>query len=52
MNVLLWILQAALVLLAFGGGAYKVFMFDELAKMPRVGTVEKKEEPGSTRGIR
>jgi len=34
MNVLLWVVQAALALLSFGGGAYKVFMFDELAKMP------------------
>jgi len=31
MNVLLWILQAALALLFFSGGAYKVFSFDELA---------------------
>ena len=34
MNVLLWVLQAALALLSLSGGAYKVFMFDELAKMP------------------
>jgi hypothetical protein len=32
MNVLLWVLQIALALLYFAGGAYKVFMFDELAK--------------------
>lgn len=31
MNVLLWILQLALALLYFAGGAYKTFMFDELA---------------------
>ena len=31
MNVLLWVLQVALALLYFAGGAYKVFMFDELA---------------------
>ena len=31
MNVLLWILQAALALLALAGGAYKVFMFDQVA---------------------
>ncbi len=41
MNVLLWILQAALVLLAFGGGAYKVFNFDELAKMPAMGALSR-----------
>ena len=34
MNVLLWVLQVALALLSLGGGAYKVFQFDELAKMP------------------
>ena len=34
MTVLLWVFQIALTLLSFGGGAYKVFMFDELAKMP------------------
>lgn len=34
MNVLLWILQVVLALLAFSGGAYKLFQFDELAKMP------------------
>ena len=34
MNVLLWVLQVALALLSLGGGAYKVFMFDELAKVP------------------
>jgi hypothetical protein len=32
MNVLLWVLQIALALLYLAGGAYKVFMFDELAK--------------------
>jgi hypothetical protein len=39
MNVLLWVLQLALALLSFGGGAYKVFMFDELAKMPAMGAL-------------
>jgi hypothetical protein len=34
MNVLLWVLQIALALLSLAGGAYKVFMFDELAKVP------------------
>ena len=36
MNVLLWVLQLALALLSLGGGAYKVFMFDELAKVPAI----------------
>ena len=31
MNALLWILQIALALLYFAGGAYKLFMFDQLA---------------------
>ena len=31
MNVLLWVLQVALALLYLAGGAYKTFMFDELA---------------------
>ena len=35
MNVLLWVLQVALALLYFAGGAYKVFSFDELAKQFR-----------------
>jgi hypothetical protein len=39
MNVLLWIFQFALALLSLGGGAYKVFMFDELAKMPAMGAL-------------
>ena len=39
MNVLLWVIQIALALLSFGGGAYKVFMFDELAKMPAMGAL-------------
>ena len=34
MNVLLWVLQAVLALQSFAGGAYKVFNFDELAKVP------------------
>jgi uncharacterized membrane protein YphA (DoxX/SURF4 family) len=32
MNVLLWVLQAALALLYLSGGTYKIFSFDELAK--------------------
>ena len=31
MNVLLWVLQAALALLCLAGGSYKVFMFDQVA---------------------
>ena len=34
MNILLWILQVALALLCLAGGAYKLFQFDELAKVP------------------
>jgi hypothetical protein len=34
MNILLWVVQIALALLALSGGAYKIFAFDELAKMP------------------
>ena len=41
MNVLLWIVQAALAVLYLAGGAYKTFKFDELAKqmdaLPRGG---------------
>jgi hypothetical protein len=35
MNVFLWILQGALALLYLSGGAYKLFMFDELANQFR-----------------
>jgi len=41
MNVLSWVLQLALALLSLGGGAYKVFMFDELAKMPAMGALSR-----------
>jgi hypothetical protein len=34
MNVLLWVLQVLLALQSFAGGAYKVFKFDEIAKVP------------------
>lgn len=41
MNVLLGVCQVALAVLYFAGGAYKVFMFDELARqmvaLPRGG---------------
>lgn len=33
MNVLLWLLQVALAVFAFMGGQFKLFHFDELAKM-------------------
>ena len=39
MNVLLWVLQIALALISLSGGAYKVFMFDELAKLPAMGAL-------------
>ena len=41
MNVLLWVLQVALALLSLGGGAYKMFMFDELAKEPAMGALSR-----------
>ena len=34
MNVLLWVCQGVLALFAFSGGAYKLFNFEELAKVP------------------
>jgi hypothetical protein len=34
MNVFLWILQVVLALFCLAGGAYKIFSFAELAKMP------------------
>jgi DoxX-like family len=34
MNVLLWVFQVALALLNLAGGAYKVFSYEELAKVP------------------
>jgi hypothetical protein len=34
MNVFLWIIQAVLAFFCLAGGAYKVFSFDQLAKMP------------------
>ena len=41
MNVFLWVLQVALVVFCLGGGAYKVFAFDELAKMPAMGALSR-----------
>lgn len=34
MNIFLWILQILLAFLCIAGGAYKIFGFEELAKMP------------------
>lgn len=34
MNILLWILQLVLALVYFAGGAFKLFSYDELAKVP------------------
>jgi DoxX-like family len=41
MNVFLWVLQVALALLYLAGGSYKVFKFDELAKMPQTGALSR-----------
>ena len=41
MNVLLWILQGALALFSFMGGQYKLFHFEELAKMPQTGALSR-----------
>ncbi len=41
MNVLLWVLQIALAFQAFAGGAYKLFAFDELAKVPAAGALSR-----------
>jgi hypothetical protein len=40
-NVLLWILQVALALFCFAGGQYKLFHFDELAKVPSSGALSR-----------
>ena len=39
MNVLLWILQVALALFCLAGGQYKVFQFNQLAKVPSAGAL-------------
>jgi hypothetical protein len=36
MNILMWVLQAALALLYLSGGAYKTFKFEELANQMQV----------------
>lgn len=39
MNILLWVFQIMLALQAFAGGAFKVFKFDELQKVPAAATL-------------
>jgi hypothetical protein len=39
MNILLWVVQVALAFQSFAGGAYKIFKFDEIAKMPATGAL-------------
>jgi len=34
MNILLWVLQVALALMTFSGGAYKIFQYDAIAQVP------------------
>ena len=41
MNIFLWVVQLALAVLCLAGGSYKVFMFDELAKMPATGALSR-----------
>jgi hypothetical protein len=35
-NILLWIVQAVLAVLAFAGGLYKIVSFSEIANMPQI----------------
>ena len=41
MNVLLWVFQIVLALFSFMGGQYKLFHFDELAKMPQTAALSR-----------
>ncbi len=41
MLVLLWVVQSALALFSFAGGAYKLFMFEELANMPAMAVLSR-----------
>ena len=41
MNLVLWVVQVVLALLSFAGGAYKLFMFEELAKMPAMAALSR-----------
>ena len=39
MHVVLWIFQIVLAFQSFAGGAYKLFKFDEIAKVPAMGAL-------------
>lgn len=41
MNILLWVIQIALTLLNLAGGSYKLFQYDELAKVPAAGALSR-----------
>ncbi len=41
MGEVLWVVQVALALLSFAGGATKVFKFDSLATMPAMGALSR-----------
>jgi hypothetical protein len=45
MNIFLWIIQLTLAVLCLSGGSYKIFMFDELAKMPATGALSPSDGP-------
>jgi hypothetical protein len=46
MNILLWAAQIALALQAVAGGAYKIFMFDEITNVPAMSAL-----PRGARGV-
>jgi DoxX-like family len=41
MNILLWVLQVALALFCLAGGAYKIFQYEELAKVPAAASLSR-----------
>jgi hypothetical protein len=41
MNILLWVLQVALALQAFAGGAYKIVKFEELENSPAMAALSR-----------
>jgi hypothetical protein len=41
MNIMLWVVQIALAVESFAGGAYKIFNFDEIANLPAVGALSR-----------
>lgn len=41
MNVFAWIVQVALAFLSLAGGAYKLFQFEELARVPAAGALSR-----------